>query len=243
MADRLTEKYLRKLLDQAATTVEAADPQMAERMRKAAAGRYPPQCAFCHEYDESCAAEAHTGLVRCKACREDHPLDGPADGGEYPTPDTVEAIPLARLGTAIPETHPAHAPAAELALAEGRHLSEPGRCAWGSLAWIGKRQARAWTLPEEAAAVVLWNDGEYWAPPIMPARSVRILDRAEATAVLDNTTSVTLRAIWALHYNVDGTPRTDVPREGILTAAARAADVYERRRFPHRLKKAASADG
>ena len=242
MADGLTEKYLQKLLDEAAGTVEGTDPEMAVRMRKAAAGQYPRQCAFCHEHDDSCAAEAHTGLVRCETCRKKHPLDGPADGGEYPTPDTIEAIPLGTLGTAIPETHPAHAPAAELALAEGHHLSEPGRCAWGSLAWISESQARTWILPEDAAAVVLWNDGEYWAPPIMPARSVRVLDRAEATTILGNTTSVTLRGIWALHYSVDGKPRTDVPREQILTAAARAAEVYERRRFPHRLKRAAAAN-
>lgn len=239
MADGLTEKYLQGLLEQAAGTVESANGELAGRMRRAAAGKYPPQCAFCHEYDETCMGEAQSGMIRCERCRRDHPLDGPADGGEYPTPDTVEAIPLASLGTALPESHPAHVPAAELALTEGRYLAEPGRCAWGCLAWITTSQREQWTLPKEIKAVVLWNDGEYWAPPIMPARSVRALARDEAVGILENTTSVTLRAIWELHYRIDGTARTDASPEDVLAAAARAADVYERRRFPHRLKKAA----
>ena len=245
MADGLTEKYLQGLLEAAAGVVEATDPRLAGRMREAAGGRYPRQCAWCHEHNHSCKAEPHTGLIRCERCHTAHPLDRPADGGGYPTPDTIEAIPLAVLGTAIGETHPAHVPAAELALRQGHHLSEPGRCAWGLLAWISSKQLETWMLPQNAAAVVLWNDGEYWAPPIMPGRSLRILDRAEAATVLENTTSVSLRAIWALHYTIEGTPRGDTAPEQIMAAAGRAADVYERRRFPQRLnakKKAAMAD-
>lgn len=239
MADGLTEKYLQGLLGEAAATVESANGELAGRMRLAAAGKYPPQCAFCHEHDDSCMAEAQSGLMRCERCRRERPLSGPADGGEYPTPETVEAIPLAILGTALPESHPAHVPAAELARSEGRYLAEPGRCAWGCLAWIDAGQRAQWILPERIAAVVLWNDGEYWAPPIMPARSVRALTQDEAVSILENSTSVTLRAIWELHYRIDGTARSETPPEEVLAAAARAADVYERRRFPHRLKKAA----
>ena len=126
----------------------------------------------------------------------------------------------------------------QLALAEGLYIAEVGRPGWGTVATLNSAQHRSLQVSKEICGVAVWNDGEYWAPPLMPARSVRLLTQEEATRIVESATSVAIKRLWRMVFRIDGAllPKPDLNQ--LLDAARHAATVYERHRLPHRLRKA-----
>ena len=242
MSNGPAEHYLQNLLKRIAGEITCNNPALSTEIASAGNGLYPPQCGLCHKHCPD-GETTTTGLYACRAC-----ISAAGDDAEpcgqpepYPTADSILEIRHAGLGKPLSPKGTQYGRAAELALQKGMYIAELGRCGWGSIYQLDADDRARLKVEPEIAAVVMWNDGEYWAPPLLPAHSVRLLTREESARVLESATSIAVKRLWQLRYEINGNLRKDRDTPGLIKAAEHLAKVYEQNRLSYRIRRAKQA--